>query len=220
MRVKIGDEFFLTDGNLKETSAKLSTHGHYSIDAIDDCYFPDRELKFKVTLFPGVTKGERFEWLVEKAVELGVTKFVPLFAKRCIVSSISQNKLNRWGKIAISAMLQCGGCQTPTIEGPISLDQVPIVSTGIRGFVLHPISFLDGRLGKKSYSIERFSPKTLPEFFEQIPSEIWIASGPEGGFIEDELVMFHEKGWEVSHLGNRIFRAETSPIVAISKLMG
>ncbi|HMM59035.1 MAG TPA: RsmE family RNA methyltransferase, partial [Candidatus Rifleibacterium sp.] len=85
---------------------------------------PGREPEVETTLFAAISKGERLEWLIEKAVEMGVVRIVPLIAERCVVKNPGAGKVERWRKVAATAMLQCGGCVLPEISDPVKLTQL------------------------------------------------------------------------------------------------
>ena len=122
LRLRPGDKFVITDGCGKEAEAILEKDGKYSVVS---WYEPDREPDIEVTLFVALSKGDRLEWVIEKAVEMGVRKIVPLISEHCIVKEASENKLERWQKIAETAMIQCGGCLLPEITAPLKLVNIP-----------------------------------------------------------------------------------------------
>lgn len=200
MRLRPGDDFLITDGKGNEARAELASQGSYRAEA---WYSPGREAALPVTLFAAVTKGEKFDWLVEKAVELGVRRIVPVISRHCVVKKASEAKAGRWQKIALSAMLQCGGCLLPEVSEPIDLAAVPAA---------------EGRAALVLYEQTAASP---PADFSQwrSASECLLLTGPEGGFAADEIEALVKKGWQTVWLGPRIFRAETAPLLAVSALL-
>jgi len=200
LRLKPRDVFFVTDGQGREAEAVLLKEGRYSFKTP---FFPKREPQLEVTITAGISKGNRFELMIEKAVELGVRRIVPLLAARNVVRIPSQAKLARWEKIAIAAMLQCGGCLKPEIADPSPISALPKLGDEELGLLL------DENLETSSACLP------CPEGQKRV----WIASGPEGGFSRDEVKEFLERGWKPMNLGPRRLRAETAPIVALSVIL-
>lgn len=199
LRLKEGAEFFITDGKGNEAKAILAQNNNYVAEPI---YQPNREPSKNITLFAALTKGSRLEWVIEKATEMGVTKVIPLISERCIQKSPSDSKLERWQKIAISAMMQCGGCQLPIIEKPVKLINLQKPDKGVSAYILHE--------------------KSNSKFFSELDSasnKVWLATGPEGGFTENEIAHLVSKEWQSVWLGKRLFRADTAPIVALANLL-
>ncbi|HNV69504.1 MAG TPA: 16S rRNA (uracil(1498)-N(3))-methyltransferase [Candidatus Ozemobacteraceae bacterium] len=200
LRLVPGDRFCVTDGRGREGWSEFSADGALLVREIQE---PDRDCRWRVTLFAGLTKGDRFEWLLEKAVELGVTCVVPLVSARCVVRELSAAKLDRYRKIALAAMLQSGGCWLPRIEDPQPVAHLAEPHGNVCGWLLH-----EGFGGGGS----------LPAV-ETNHDEIWVCSGPEGGFTESEVETLLARGWRGVSLGPRRLRAETAPLVAVSALL-
>lgn len=202
LRLRIGDCFVITDGCGREAVATLEKDGRYSVENWNE---PCREPKVEVTLFIAISKGDRLEWIIEKAVEMGVTKIVPLISDRCIVKDPGKNKVERWQKIAESAMIQCGGCVLPEVSQSIELTKIPKPNKDIL-----PLFLYEEKIG---YSVEGLNS------FSDNNSKIWLVSGPEGGFSESEVIFFKESGWKTVWLGKRLFRMDTAPIVALANIL-
>lgn len=200
MRLREGDNFVITDGCGNESIAILGPRGSYLAENWTN---PNRESSLNVTLFASVSKGEKFDWMVEKVVELGVRRIVPVTSQHCVVKKPSDAKVERWQKIAISAMLQCGGCVLPEVLKPILLAKLPSPDSKTRALVL-------------------FEENTNEAFLRlnglHDPKNVWLFSGPEGGFSRAEIESLTSRGWQTAWLGRRIFRAETAPMVALSNI--
>jgi 16S rRNA (uracil1498-N3)-methyltransferase len=200
MRLRPGDAFTVTDGSGYEASATLGDSGCYTTKAWVE---PQREPDIDVTLFAAVTKGEKFDWLVEKTVELGVRRIIPFFSQHSVVKKVSTNRQERWQKIALSAMLQCGGCILPEVAVPLNLNKLPKPAPEHASIVLfeHPAT-------QKVF------------YFADLPAtrQCWLLSGPEGGFSQQEIDLLGSNGWQIAWLGPRIFRAETAPLIALSNI--
>jgi len=201
LRLSVGDSFTIVDGKGREALARLGRGGTFEIGLWSD---PGREPRLNVVLHPALLKGDRFEWLIEKAVELGVTKIKPLMTKRCVAGLPSVGKLDRWRKLVEEAMLQCGGCRLADISAPCEPRKLSSPGKDVQAFLLHE------QLGDVSLS-------SFPRIFRP---EVWLASGPEGGFTPEEVSAFSLAGWQQVWLGPRRFRADTAPLVAISRLLG
>ena len=202
LRLRIGDEFVITDGLGKEAIATLQKDGQYTAN---DWYEPNREPEIDVTLFVAISKGDRLEYIIEKAVEMGVTKIVPLISERCIVKDPGKNKIERWQKIAETAMIQCGGCILPELSQPIELTKIPLP-----GEEVLPLFLYEENLNYSIDGLKSFSGKH---------TNVWLVSGPEGGFTTNEVDFFKKNGWKTIWLGKRLFRMDTAPIVALANIL-
>ena len=202
LRLRVGDKFIITDGCGKEAEATLEKDGQYSIE---NWVEPNREPNIEVTLFVAISKGDRLEWIIEKAVEMGVTKIVPLISERCIVKDPSKSKTERWQKIAETAMIQCGGCILPEVSTPTELKKITVPDKDIL-----PLFPYEENL---NYSVAGLS--NLAESYKKI----WVVSGPEGGFSDSEVEFFKASGWKTVWLGKRLFRMDTAPIIALANIL-
>lgn len=202
LRLREGDGFIITNGCGQEATALLGRSGNYVAEAWQT---PGREPELEVTLFAAVSKGERLEWLIEKAVEMGVRKIVPLLAERCVVKSPGDGKVDRWRKIAATAMLQCGGCCLPEIADPVKLMKTDAPDQETLSILLHEESL--------SVSLHELPAASIGR------RKIWLASGPEGGFSDAEVEFFIKKGWQPVWLGKRLFKTDTAPTIALANLL-
>ncbi len=159
------------------------------------------ESKLKLTLAQGVAKGEKMDFLIQKAVELGVSKIIPILTERCVVK-LKGDKLQKrqlhWQKIVIGACEQSGRSVVPKVLEPISLDALLQLPTS-NGFVLH-----------------HRAENTLLD----IPptSESTILIGPEGGLSEVEITQAIQTGYQSLLLGSRVLRTETASLAAIANM--
>lgn len=201
LRLRAGDTFFITNGCGKEAEVVLEKNGEYSVKKMAE---PNREPDLEVTLFAALSKGDRIEWIIEKAVEVGVRRIIPTISERCIVKDPSKAKLERWQKIAESAMLQCGGCILPKIEKPLKLGDTEVPSEDVLPILLH-----EEDLEQSSRNLKD------KDFFKKV----WLASGPEGGFADSEVDFLKNRGWKAFWLGKRLFRMDTAPIFALSNIL-
>ncbi len=200
LRLNPGDKFIITNGLGKEAEATLQEKSEY----VAEYWFePGREPNINVTIFAALSKGERLEWLIEKAVEMGVKKIVPVIANRCVVKKPSNNKIVRWRKVALTAMIQCGGCILPEVTDPIKLTDIKAPAENILPILLH-----EEPLAMSLHDLPKLSKP-----------EVWLASGPEGGFDDNEVGFFHQNSWKTVWLGKRLFKTDTAPVIALSNIL-
>ena len=203
LRLRPDAIFHLTDGVGREAEATLLSDGAYRLS--EELRPGGREPRIEITLFVSIIKGDRFETVIEKAVELGVRRIVPVVAARCVARPPAPPKLERWRKIAVAAMLQCGGCLLPEVADPLRICDLPKPTGHVLPLLLH-----EHRIGEAALVIPRV-PRPA--------SATWILSGPEGGFAEGELQALAETGWRPTWLGPRRFRADTAPLAATAALL-
>ena len=204
LRARAGDEIVLFSGDGREYAAAIdNVRGSRVTAAVADGLHVDRESSLDVTLVQCVPRGDRMDFIVQKATELGVTRLVPVLSQRSVVrldAGQAESKAAHWRAVAVSACEQCGRARLPIIDAPTPLTSylgapVPAVAR----FVLEPDQ--DGPA----------APATLD-------GNVQIAVGPEGGFSADELEIFKLAGFSRLRLGPRILRTETAAITALAWL--
>lgn len=180
------------------------------VTEIEECIASSNEPSICVTLFQGIPKSDKMEYIIQKAVELGVNRIVPVVTKRTIVKIDSNtggnNKVSRWQRIAYEAAKQCGRGVIPSVSEPLSFRQA-----------IKELSRMDIRF----MPYENETRNNLRETLEGIDgdSTAGIIIGPEGGFSDDEAQLAVEEGVSTVTLGTRILRTETAGITALSILM-
>jgi 16S rRNA (uracil1498-N3)-methyltransferase len=199
MRLAAGADVTLFDGSGFEFRAKV-THTRRSeveLDILDRAEV-DRELPFDLTLGVALPKGDRQRWLVEKVVELGVTRIVPLRTERGVAQP-TMAALERLRRTVIEASKQCGRNRLAEITEPSNwCDFVsPDDENSIR-FVAHP----EGQPLRDT--IERWV---------RADSRIVVGIGPEGGFTSTEVSTAAGCGWHTVEIGPRILRVETAAVM-------
>lgn len=151
----------------------------------------------------GLSRGERFDWVLQKATELGVSRISPLLTERVEVKLPAERlakKMAHWQQIIISACEQCGRTVLPELQSPSSLSQWLVSSRAQQGFVLH-------------HRTERALADITPP-----PASVSVLVGPEGGLSAAEIEQAEAKGLSALRLGPRVLRTETAPIAALSLL--
>jgi len=199
MRAKVGSEIIVFDGRGGEWWAEVTQVKRAEVHLALQKHRPiERELLAPLTLAVALPKGDRQRWLVEKAVELGVTRIVPLLTSRSTASAAEPPaKLLRY---VIEASKQCGRNRLLEIESPRPWPEVAVGDPLARKFLAHPGG----------------DPVGEASFAEN--SAAILAIGPEGGFTDDEVAWGREHGWQVVGLGERIMRIETAALALIARL--
>jgi len=167
----------------------------------------------EIILAQGLIKGEKMDWVVQKATELGVSVIVPLLTERAVVKLRSNDitkKVNRWQAIAKSAAQQCERFDLPVIQPPIALDQLTVPEDSL-GFV--------GVARGVVPSLASYIPRGVGEDANPcLHSSLLFAIGPEGGFTPDEEKILQERGCRPISLAPYILRAETAAVAALSQV--
>lgn len=164
------------------------------------------EPPFRVTLYQGLTKGDKLEYIIQKAVETGVTRIVPFVSSHCIAKleegAKTEKKLERWNRISEEAAKQCGRGIVPEVSSPVPFEKA------LEEASASSLAFL---------CYEREDTVSLSDLLNAHPEgEISFFIGPEGGFSEKEAALAAEKGLSLCGLGKRILRTETAPIFVLS----
>jgi len=208
LRGRVGEELVLFDGSGTEFTARVVRIGRAVVDLVVlSQQWVDRELSFPLTLGVALPKGERQQWLVEKAVELGVTRLVPLMTSRGVAQPVEQ-ALARLRRTVIEASKQSGRNRLMLIAPPQSLaEYVSEVPAAARRWLAHPAS-------------RSSAGGVVPT--SQVPWEAdatYLAVGPEGGLADEEVSLVRAAGWQVIDLGPRTLRVETAAIALASLLV-
>lgn len=201
LRMQAGRELILFNGAGGEFAATIHevSKKHVTV-SVQEHSVDNRESPLELELAIGISRGERFEWVLQKATELGVTKITPLITERTEVKvgGDRQEKMHdRWQHILVSACEQCQRNLLPQLSAPIQIsDWLPTVNSDLR-FVLH----------------HRDSQR-LPA--DKTPISVTLLIGPEGGLSEREIAHALEQDFNALTLGPRVLRTETAPVAAIS----
>jgi 16S rRNA (uracil1498-N3)-methyltransferase len=211
LRARAGDELILFNGDGREFNGAIdSVRGSRVSASVGDSRAVDRESPLGITLVQCVPRGDRMDFIVQKATELGVARIVPVLSQRSVVrldKSQSESKAVHWRAVAVSACEQCGRNRLPAIEAAQPLlnylgESVP--GKGPR-LVFEPESALHADAAAQDHG----GASNIPMESAQ------IAIGPEGGFAPEELEAFRVSGFSQVGLGPRILRTETAAIAAV-----
>ncbi len=202
LRMQVGDQFVLTDGNgVKATAQIISTDKKScTVDIIDRTELNNEN--GKIVLAISFTKNSaRMEWLLEKITEIGVTEIIPLLSKR---SERSKIKKERFDKILVSAMLQSQQYHLPILHEPTSFEEVIKIEAGNK-FIAH----CENDTEKKHLNLYCHP--------EPVEGQL-ILIGPEGDFTTEEIEQASQQNFKSVSLGNNRLRTETAGLVAVTLL--
>ncbi len=199
LRLSAGSAVQLFDGSGSEFRGELLEVGKKSVAVeLHERLTGMPESPLQIHLGQGLSRGERMDWAIQKATELGVTQITPIVSERCEVrlnDERADKRLAHWRQIAISACEQCGRSTLPVIHPPISLRDWLPVEADLK-LVLHPVA--------------------APLTSHARPQTLAFLIGPEGGLNESEVEQAANQGFQPARLGPRVLRTETAPVVALS----
>lgn len=209
LRMRVGDQILLCDPHGVEWVAEIVGIVANAVEVnLIERYFSEPEHTVSVALFQGVPKGEKMDFIVQKATELGVQRIIPMLTRRTVprfTPDKARSKRERWQRVAISAAEQSGGKIVPEITPPISFAQAfDEASKADLWLLFYELAENSLREVLKSHSDA---------------SHIAIMVGPEGGFEPKEVEMAQRRGAKVVSLGRRILRTETAAIVAVALVL-
>jgi len=202
-RKTINDEIDLTNGKGVLAKAKITflTKRFLTLKIISSS--EERQSNPKIAVAFSLLRSKNDYLIIEKLTELGVKDFFPLITERSVRKS-SGNTIEKFGKVAISAIKQCDNAFLPKIHQVLSLE-----------------TFLNSKKHFQTVvALEIGKHKTIVETIKDFEKPICIIIGPEGGFSPAEANLFLEKEIPAFSLGNHILRAETAAIASVSQLLG
>lgn len=205
LRAKTNDGLIIFNGQGGEYTANI-IHIDKKNVTVRLKNFVARECESPLELFlvQGISRGEKMDFTIQKAVELGVKKIMPIFTERCNVKLDDERqakRLQHWQSIVISACEQCGRNRLPAITPPASLDYwLQVAQPGIR-FALSPSS-----------------TRTLKDIKIPATTQVVLLIGPEGGLSDAEIKKLMAHQFLPLNLGPRILRTETAALAAITAL--
>lgn len=203
LRLKTGAILVIFNGFGGEFSARLKLVSRHRVIG-EICQWHDRsaESSVRIELGLGISRGERMDFAIQKAVELGVFKISPLLTTRCVVQLRAervQQKCRHWRKIAQSASEQSGRTCVPELAPPVAVNSWIGSRQGLK-MILDPSA---------ERTLARIEPRNEP---------ICLLSGPEGGFSDAERAAAIAADFVPVHLGPRTLRTETAALAAITAI--
>lgn len=178
---------------------------------IQDCIKSFVESKVHVTIFQGLPKADKMEYIIQKSTELGAVKIVPVEMVRCVVkldNKKEDKKIERWQKIAESAAKQSGRDLIPKVEMPININDLCKM---IKDFDAVILAYEEEK--------ENTLKNELKKLNKNESINIGVIIGPEGGIDKSEIEKLANAGAKVVTLGKRILRTETASLNIISNIM-
>lgn len=223
LRVNVGEEVLCSPMEFYDGfdyKCKVSMITSDSIDLSIEGKEKSNELPVKINLYQGLPKSDKLEFIIEKAVELGVYSVIPVAMTNSVVkvNDKADKKLIRYNKISRSAAEQSKRGIIPEVKDIISFDEmIEKTSKSEKG---KNILFFENAEGiEKTKGYIRDIKGLLKKPAEDNDIEINVIIGPEGGFSDKEIEKAKSKGIEILTLGDRILRTETAAITALSILM-
>ena len=206
LRLAAGENITLFDGKGGQYQAKIMrTDRKRTTVEVLSFVSEEVELPYSVILAQALPEAGKMDWIVEKAVEMGVTKIVPVTAQRSVVrlnADRTEKRMARWRSLMVCAAEQCGRNTLSVLDEPV----------GLEAFLKQPST---------PYRI-LFSPRGKTSLAawaaEQTPQSVTLLIGPEGGFSPEEEELALQNGVTVLSMGPRILRTETAGLAAVSAL--
>ena len=207
LRARAGDHIALFNGDGQEFAATVLAVSKREVSVeIGEAATPQTESPVYTTLGLCLSKGDRFDWAIQKATELGVGAIAPLYSER-VDFSIPQDRMEKrvahWQQIAISACEQCGRVKVPSITPPQFLVSWVDNVSAEQKWVLHCADDTNASASAVTHGG---------------PRDAALLIGPEGGLTCQEFAAASAEGFQLLQLGPRVLRTETAPATALSVL--
>jgi 16S rRNA (uracil1498-N3)-methyltransferase len=203
LRLRAGDEAFVFDGCGREYRCRVAAiESRARLEIIEEI-LEEVESRARITLAQSLAKGEKFDFIVQKATELGVSRIIPLETQYTDVKLREESaakRVERWRRISMESLKQCGRRKLVEIASPIAIEDF-LKSSGVVMIVFN----------------ER-GGQAINEALKGVSDDSEVAAliGPEGGWSEEELKGMEESGCRFVTLGPRVLRTETAAIVALT----
>lgn len=206
LRLQNGDEVSVCDGRCREYRCVIRALDKQSarLEILEQSE-NTVECPVDITLYQGLPKADKMDYIIQKCVELGVNRIVPVNTRRSVMKIKDyEKKQSRWQRIALEAAKQCGRGIVPAVGSVCSLEEA--LRQG-RGLKLMP------------YECEREKSIRTALQGNPLAREVSVYIGPEGGFDQAEVALAKEqRAWVVS-MGPRILRTETAPVAAVTAVL-
>ena len=200
LRHATGDAVQLFDGSGREYLGELVEVGKKNVRVeLREQFAGQPDSPLRIHLGQGLSRGERMDWAIQKATELGVAEITPIVSERCEVrlkDERADKRLQHWRQVAISACEQCGRSSLPLIHPPLALEDWLRGRDDDLRLVLHPVA--------------------APLASHAPPSRLAFLVGPEGGLSDAEVEQAQAAGFHSARLGPRVLRTETAPVVSVN----
>lgn len=209
LRITVGETLWLNNGQGARYRVEITDVSKRAVTTriLETIQEPPRRTP-RLILGQSLLKGEKMDWVIQKATELGVSEIVPIESQHSVVQLKADrvdHQLARWQRIALEAVQQSEQWRIPTIAMPHSLSA--LLSSRATGTLT--LMLVERRDGKSLQTV------ALPQ---DVTSSVLVLIGPEGGWSKDEVLLAEQAGIEQITLGQHILRAETAAIATISIL--
>jgi 16S rRNA (uracil1498-N3)-methyltransferase len=206
LRMRVGDMLMINDSNGSDFGCKIEEITRDTI-TLSVCYkqASNSEPTCSVTIYQGNPKGSKLEDIIQKCVELGAVKIVPVLTKRCVSrpdDKSAKKKTERYNKIALEAAQQSGRGIIPEVCSLVSLKEA-----------------LENDESQTKIVFYEGGGEPLRSLVGENAQSVSIYIGPEGGFEKDEVDFLVSNGAKAATLGKRILRTQTAPVAALSAIM-
>ncbi|HNP35885.1 MAG TPA: 16S rRNA (uracil(1498)-N(3))-methyltransferase [Woeseiaceae bacterium] len=206
LRAAVGDTVQVFNGDCGEWQATITAMSKNSVTVLAAARLnADTESPLRSHLVQGISRGERMDFVVQKATELGIKRITPVFTNHGVVrldDKRAGKRREHWQRIAISATEQCGRLRPPLIDPPVSLNHW----------------FGAGHAVDSTQLILLPGAATALSALDTIAEKVCLLIGPEGGFSEREIEDAGVAGFRAVSLGPRILRTETAALAALAVL--
>ncbi len=221
LRLNSGQQLLLLDNSGDEVLASITTVSKTGVNV----YLHERrsgksESPVRIILGQGMLKSARFEWILEKGTELGVSTFSPILCRRSMagLEDAGPSKIARWQRIIQEAAEQCGRSRLPELI-PIrplihALNDIPAGAIALMPWEEERNCTLRAALTSRPVQ-----QSILPEPSSQATTTVVLFIGPEGGLMAEEVALAQRFGVQIVSLGSRILRAETAALTAVANVM-
>lgn len=209
LRLRAGDKITLVAPEKESGVAVITNIEKEAVYLeLEEIISEQREAAVRVSLVQGLPKSDKMDYIVQKAVELGVYEVIPLAAEHSVVKYDAHKKVDkvkRWQKIASEAAKQCKRAIMPVVQDIKSLSEI------LSGFENDTIIIM---------LYEGEAPRSLKEILREPKAGNYaLLIGPEGGFSQEEVLLCMKRKAEVATMGPRILRTETAAVAAVSVVM-
>lgn len=208
LRLREGEAIEVCDGCGEDLECKIESLSDDVVKAAIIKRYPNTaEAPIELCVYQGMPKNDKMDYIVQKCVELGVCRIIPVITKRAVsIPRDAEKKTARWQRIADEAAKQCGRGVLPTVESTVSFaDAIKALSDADALSIMPYECEKEGSLSKLLKSTDK--------------KKINVFIGPEGGFDESEVLKAKSVGVHTVTLGPRILRTETAPLAVCSAIM-
>ena len=223
LRLQGGDHIIVLDDTGWEYEVSLERVSREHVTGFICEKRPSAEPGAKITLYQALLKSSKFEFIIQKCTELGISGFVPLSCERCVAEHPQDNRVERWQRIIIEAAEQSKRGRIPRIEPALPFEQACRSATGFSLLAWEGVA--SDRDNEKGIGASGLRAALQPEIRREEPTSggkplsVNIFVGPEGGFSPLEVEFARDCGIVPVSLGKRVLRSETAGLVAASIIL-